>query len=168
MQQGSTIAPRALSTRCVSGVWLVLDTATHKHECIPMLFSAFKSIQVYTHCSCFVHITPSQNTFQLSSESLKFQSRFLWQVSRLDSDSICAFGKVCMSCLCLPLQPKRHFLSSKSSIVTFIHFHPPIYPFTLSSTENPAVSSPRCAVILILPDNLSSYTSLPIYIPLYT
>lgn len=23
MQQGSTIAPRALSTRCVSGVWLV-------------------------------------------------------------------------------------------------------------------------------------------------
>lgn len=50
-------------------------------------------------------------------------------------------------CVCLPLQLKLHFLSSKPSIVTFTHTPPPIHP----STESPAVSPPlRCAVILIL------------------
>lgn len=39
MQQGSTIAPRALSTRCVSGVWLV-----HAHTNM----SAFASLQLFT------------------------------------------------------------------------------------------------------------------------
>lgn len=38
MQQGSTIAPRALSTRCVSGVWLVLTVIfsiwIHHMKCI--------------------------------------------------------------------------------------------------------------------------------------
>lgn len=52
-------------------------------------------------------------------------------------------------CVCLPLQLKHHFLSSKTSIATFIYTHPPIYPSTPSSTENPAVSPPlRCAGIL--------------------
>lgn len=55
------------------------------------------------------------------------------------------------------------FVSSTLSIVTFVHSHPPIHPSSLWA-ENPAVSSPRCAVILMLPDNLSSYASPPIYI----
>lgn len=130
MQQGSTIAPRALSTRCVSGVWLVLATVTHKHECICIhstpAFSAFKCTQVYTHwiwlCSYFVHLAPSQNTFQLSCESLKLQSRFLGQ------ETICACGKLCMSgYVCICSQNVTSFHPNWAFSTLFIHTHPFIH-----------------------------------------
>lgn len=83
MQQGSTIAPRALSTRCVSGVWLV-----HAHTNM----SAFACLQLFTFtllslfCFNYMDIALSWYTLHLRSD-LKSHSRS--EIGRTLSVCVC-------------------------------------------------------------------------------
>ena len=123
MQQGSAIAPRALSTRCVSGVWLVRRRYLLN---LSVKFCHFVLFQF--HCiwiSCTLH------SFIIGCISpLKWSQIF----------------SVCLPFAWEPIQ--LHRLSSSSGAVVSIHTRSHPHP----SSENPAVSSPlRCADILILP-----------------
>lgn len=79
MQQGSTIAPRALSTRCVSGVWLVLPTETHAHIRALHVFSFLNPLR-YTpiqFCSVLIlGILFHLGMHFIFDVSWKFYSRF--------------------------------------------------------------------------------------------
>lgn len=121
MQQGSAIAPRALSTRCVSGVWLV-------HRCyllnlsynfaISCLFSSIV-FEFHAYCTIVGCVSPLKWS-QTSSVCLPFA----WE------------------------QLQLHRLSSDSGAVVCIHTRSHPHP---SSENPAVSSRLRCADILILP-----------------
>lgn len=126
MQQGSTIAPRALSTRCVSGVWLVSAIVTHEHKCICILstpaFSAFK----YTPIAfgsvlilCILHHHRIPFNFHVKAWSL---SSGFWGRTSVH------VGKLCMSVyVCIRSQNVTSFHLNWAFSTLFIHTHPFIH-----------------------------------------
>lgn len=70
MQQGSTIAPRALSTRCVSGVWLVF--LTYRRICMVFFLPSNPNcLTSMKFCSLFIFV---HNGMDFSSTTFSFSS----------------------------------------------------------------------------------------------